>query len=105
MSISVRTPPNTVPEPAPHLFGDALSLVAEDEREIRKIQARRAVHLMRAQYEQGRPRFIEDALLVKRSFKAEIAAMLSLSEKEAENLIGYSNALLEQFPATVLSLE
>lgn len=96
---------DTVSQPRERLFGDALSLVEEDERQIRKIQARRAVHLMRAQFEQARPRFIEDALLIKRSFKAEIAALLCITEREAENLIGYSTVLLEAFPSTVLALE
>ena len=69
---------------------EALQRVLVDDIAIRKLMAKRAVDLLRAKQEQVRPDLFEHRMLANRSFRAEIAAMLNITEKAAENLIGYS---------------
>jgi hypothetical protein len=75
--------------------------VLDDEREIRRLTARRAANLIRAKREQVRPSEFEHRILANRAFRAEISAMLNIPEKQAESLIGNSDALVDIFPRTL----
>lgn len=94
-----------VAEAFPDAYGEALQRVHDDEVELRQLTARRVSNLLRAQAAQGGPRFVENALLATRSFRAEIALLLGITERAAENLIGYSNVLVKSFPATLEAME
>jgi hypothetical protein len=83
---------------------EALKRVLDDDIAIRKLMAKRAVDLLRAKQEQVRPNLFEHRMLANRSFRAEIAAMLNITEKAAENLIGYSAVLVDAFPRTLDAL-
>jgi hypothetical protein len=101
----MATGPAFVPADAfPASYGDALERVLDDDRAIRRLMAQRAVNLIKAQREQVRPDRFENRMLANRSFRAEVAAMLNITEKAAENLIGYSDALVDAFPATLDAL-
>ena len=92
-------------ETFPESHADALQRVFDDEVELRALMARRTVNLVRAQREQERPDRFENRMLAKRSFRAEVAALLNITEKAAENLIGYSDVLVDAFPKTLAALE
>ncbi|MCU1295703.1 MAG: endonuclease [Bryobacterales bacterium] len=112
-------------EPAdalPARDGDMLDVVAGIDRELNKLAAAKAIALdlaHRAHVEQVAPsragasladgtsrdgaRF-DSAVLAERSFRAEVAALLAISERAAENLIGVSGALVKTLPATMKAL-
>ena len=91
-------------EAFPKSYSDALSDVLEADRDIRKASARKAVALIRAHHELVNPVDFHNRMLANRSFRAEVAALLNLTEKAAENLIGYSKVLVDAFPSTLVAL-
>lgn len=95
-------------EAFPDAYAEALQRVHEDEIEQRKLTARRVVNLVKAQVAQSERvgvRFVEHQLLAKRSFRAEIALLLGITERAAEDFIGYSSVLVKSFPATLEAME
>jgi hypothetical protein len=101
---------------------DMLDVVAGIDRELNKLAAAKAIALdlaHRAHVEKVAPsragasladgtarngaRF-DSAVLAERSFRAEVAALLAISERAAENLIGVSGALVKTLPATMKAL-
>jgi hypothetical protein len=101
---------------------DMLDVVAGIDRELNRLSALRAMALNlahRAHVEQVSPRRagaslsddsgragarFNSTVLAERSFRAEVAALLTISERAAENLIGVSGALVETLPATMSAL-
>jgi hypothetical protein len=84
--------------------GDALDRLRETDRGVRQLMGQRAIDLILARDEllANVPR--GQRMLAERSFRAQIAALLTISEGAAENLIGYSGVLTSTFPATLQSL-
>jgi hypothetical protein len=101
---------------------DMLDVVAGIDRQINKLTGARALALNlahKAHIEQVAPsragaslsqgtsrdgaRF-GSVVLAERSFRAEVAALLAISERAAENLIGVSGALVETLPETMKAL-
>jgi hypothetical protein len=90
---------------------DMLEVVAGIDRELNKLAAAKAIALdlaHRAHVEKVSPgrlgeRF-DSVVLAERSFRAEVAALLTISERAAENLIGVSGALVTTLPATMKAL-
>ena len=85
---------------------DALDRVAALARERERLAGLQAVALVEAHDEffGVRARTIGQAaerMLGERSFRAEVAALLTISERAAENLIGVSVALAASFPRTL----
>ena len=78
-----------------------LDVVAGIDREMNRLAAAKALALElahRAQIETVKHGF-DSRVLGERSFRAEVAALLTISERAAENLIGVSGASLGPFPA------
>src|SRR5580698_3228799 len=98
------TPAIILEEAFPEPYADALSEVWDADQDMRRASARKAVALLKAHHELVSPVRFESRLLANRSFRAEVAALLCISEKAAENLIGYSKVLIESFPATFAAL-
>src|SRR5580698_156208 len=92
-------------EEQPTWYGDALDEVIHLETKLRNLAALKAVALVRAHAELVTPVDFGNRMLANRSFRAEIALALKITEKAAENLIGYSRALADTFHATLDSLE
>jgi hypothetical protein len=61
--------------------------------------------VVRAYGENVTPAGFGNRMLANRSFRAEIAVALKITEKAAENLIGYSRALVDTFTVTLGALE
>jgi Domain of unknown function (DUF222) len=112
-------------EPAgalPQRDADMLDVVAGLDREINRLAAMKALALnlaRKAHTEQSMRRHaggslsddssrngarFDSALLAQRSFRAEVATVLNISERAAEDLIGVSGALVETLPATIKAL-
>jgi hypothetical protein len=112
-------------EPAgalPRRDADMLDVVAGLDREINRLAAMKALALnlaRKAHTEQSVRRHaggslsdgsarnsarFDWALLAQRSFRAEVATVLNISERAAEDLIGVSGALVETLPATMKAL-
>jgi hypothetical protein len=101
---------------------DMLDVVAGIDREMNKLAAARALALNlahKAHLEQVAPSLagasladgtsrsgarFDSVVLAERSFRAEVAALLAISERAAENLIGVSGALVETLPETMKAL-
>ena len=88
----------------PEAHADALSEVLAAEKEVRAATARRLVAVMKASTERVLPDLFENRMLANRSFRAQIAALLAITEKAAENLIGYAGVLTKSFPNTLQAL-
>jgi Domain of unknown function (DUF222) len=101
---------------------DMLDVVAGIDRELNKLAAAKAIALdlaRRAHVEKVAPsrpgaslidgtsrdgsRF-NSVVLADRSFRAEVAALLAISERAAENLIGVSGSLVKILPGTLKAL-
>ena len=85
-------------------LGDALEEVLVADREQRAAVARKVVAIVKAHGEQVRGVVSGNRLLANRSFRAQIAALLTITEKSAENLIGYALTVANAFPKTMLAL-
>jgi hypothetical protein len=91
---------------------DMLDVVAGLDREINKLTAARAIALDLAHRAlrdgQCETQEVEAqfnwAVLGERSFRAEVATLLNISERAAENLIGVSGALAKTLPGTLKAL-
>jgi hypothetical protein len=101
---------------------DMLDVVAGLDREINKLSAARAIALElahRASRERGSARraaaslcdnssrdgtAFNAAVLGERSFRAEVATLLTISERAAENMIGVARSLVTSLPITLKSL-
>ena len=89
-----------------------LDVVAGLDREINRLTAAKAIALdlaHRAQRNrlcesQGVEARFDSAVLGERSFRAEVATLLNISERAAENLIGVSGALVKTLPGTLKAL-
>ena len=85
-----------------------LDVVAGIDREINRLSAAKAIALdlaHRANTETVvRGRGFDSRVLAERSFRAEVAALLAISERAAENLIGVSGALVTTLPETMKAL-
>ncbi|HEX4058903.1 MAG TPA: DUF222 domain-containing protein [Galbitalea sp.] len=97
-------PARVLEEAFPEAYSDALAEVLQADRDMRKASARKAVALIRAHHVLVSPVLFQNRMLANRSFRAEVGALLNLSEKAAENLIGYSKVLVDAFPATLDAL-
>jgi Domain of unknown function (DUF222) len=89
---------------------DALDRVADLAREREMLAAQQAIALVEAHDEffgvQSRSiQQAADRMLGERSFRAEVASLLTISERAAENLIGYSRVLCSSFPSTLEALK
>jgi hypothetical protein len=101
------TPGGNSPRP-----DDMLDVVAGLDRELNKLAAARAVALELAARASRERRKVDlqpsdrfsSALLDERSFRAEVAVLLNISERAAENLIGISHSLVTGLPATLSAL-
>jgi hypothetical protein len=94
------------PDAVPTREDDMLDVVAGLDREINRLAAAKALALdlaHRAQLETVNRGF-DSRVLAERSFRAEVAALLAISERAAENLIGVSGALVTTLPGTLKSL-
>jgi hypothetical protein len=110
------------PGALPARADDMLDVVAGIDRELNRLAAAKAIALdlaHRAHVEQIAPsraaasladgtsrdgaRF-NSLVLAERSFRAEVAALLVVSERAAENLIGVSGALAKTLPGTLKAL-
>ncbi len=96
-----KAPVFVLEEAFPEKYADALERVLETEKQIRRLNASRVVDLMLAHDELVRPVNFGNRMLAERSFRAEVAALLRITEKAAENLIGYSKVMSDAFPATL----
>jgi hypothetical protein len=85
-------------------LGDALEEVLVADREQRAAMARKVVAIVKAHGEQVRGVTSGNRMLANRSFRAQVAALLTITEKSAENLIGYAMTLDRAFPKTLLTL-
>jgi hypothetical protein len=85
-------------------LGDALDEVLSADRAEREARGRKLVAVVKAHAEQVSGIAVGDRMLANRSFRAQIAALLRVSEKTAENLIGYSLTLSSCFPSTLEAL-
>jgi hypothetical protein len=85
-------------------LGDALEAVLVADRDQRSAMARTVVAVAAAHGEQVRGVTSGSRMLANRSFRAQIAALLTITEKSAENLIGYSLTLGAAFPKTLEAL-
>jgi hypothetical protein len=94
------TPADAFSEP----LGDALEEVLVADREQQAAMARKVAAIVKAHGEQVRSVASGNRMLANRSFRAQIAALLTITEKSAENLIGYALALVTAFPETLESL-
>ncbi len=91
---------------------DMLDVVAGLDREINRLTAAKAIALdlaHRAQRDglatgRGLEVQFDSAVLGERSFRAEVATLLNISERAAENLIGVSGALVKTLPETLKAL-
>jgi Domain of unknown function (DUF222) len=89
---------------------DMLDVVAGIDREINKLSAAKAIALDLAYRSQNARATSQDGshfnarVLAERSFRAEVAALLTISERAAENLIGVSRALTTMLPETLQAL-
>jgi len=100
--------------------GDLLDVVAGLDRQINQLSALRALALdlarkehlaraagqaaTRADAEVSSVARFDSAVLAQRSFRAEVAALLTISERAAENLIAVSGVLASALPATTAAL-
>jgi hypothetical protein len=110
------------PDAHPQRDADMLDVVAGLDRELNRLTALKAIALNLARKahterialrrsgasvadDRNRPgpRF-DSAILAQRSFRAEVATLLNISERSAEDLIGVSRALAETLPATLSAL-
>jgi hypothetical protein len=98
-------PTFTPADEQPEWYGDALDDVLQLDIQMRNLAARKAVALVRAHAEMVGKVDFGYRLLANRSFRAEIAVALRISERAAENLIGYSRVLVDAFPATLAAVE
>jgi hypothetical protein len=85
---------------------DALDRVAQFARERETLAGQQAIALVEAHDEFFgiRASSIQrgsERMLGERSFRAEVASLLTISERAAENLIGVSRALCASFPSTL----
>ncbi|HEX3678962.1 MAG TPA: DUF222 domain-containing protein [Galbitalea sp.] len=96
------------PDAHPACADDMLDVVAGIDREMNRLAAAKAIALElahRAQTETVAPGpGFDSRLLAERSFRAEVAALLAISERAAENLIGVSGALATTLPGTLKAL-
>ena len=113
---------DAIPGVLPERDYDMLDVVAGLDREINRLSAAKAIALQlahRAHVEQGTQRTAAGSLadpvspiearfnssvLGERSFRAEVATLLAISERAAENLIGVSGALVKTLPGTLKAL-
>lgn len=100
--------------------GDLLDVVAGLDRQINQLSALRALALdlarkehlaraagqaaTRADAEVSSVARFDSTVLAQRSFRAEVAALLTISERAAENLIAVSGVLASALPATTAAL-
>jgi hypothetical protein len=85
-------------------LGDALEQVLQADRDQRAAMARKVAAVVKAHREQVRGVASGNRMLANRSFRAQIAALLTITEKSAENLIGYSLTLADAFAKTLEAL-
>jgi hypothetical protein len=84
--------------------GDALEEVLVADRDQRVAMARKVVAVVTAHREEVRGVERGSRMLANRSFRAQVAALLTITEKSAENLIGYALTLADAFPRTLEAL-
>jgi Domain of unknown function (DUF222) len=97
--------PTFIPSDAfPASVGDALEEVLNADRDQRAAMARKVVAVVKANGEQLSGVIKGNRMLANRSFRAQVAALLTITEKAAENLIGYSLTLADAFPRTLEAL-
>jgi hypothetical protein len=85
-------------------LGDAFEEVLNADRDQHAAMARKVTAVVRAHGEQVRGVVCGNRMLANRSFRAQIAALLTITEKSAENLIGYALTLADAFPKTLEAL-
>lgn len=88
----------------PASFGDVLEEVLNADRDQRAAMARKVVAVVKAHGEQVNGVVSGNRMLANRSFRAQVAALLTITEKSAENLIGYALTLADAFPRTLVAL-
>jgi hypothetical protein len=102
----MATGPTFTPSDAsPASHGDALERVHNIDREIRRLTAQKSEALMLARQEEIGGVVPGYRMLANRSFRAQVAVLLNITEKAAENLIGYSSVLTKAFPKTLEALK
>jgi hypothetical protein len=85
-------------------LGDALEEVLVADRDQRSAVARKVVAVVKAHGEQVRGVTPGNRMIANRSFRAQVAALLTITERTAENLIGYALTLDSAFPRTLEAL-
>ena len=85
-------------------LGDALEEVLAADRDQRSAVARKVVAVVKAHGEQVSGVTVGNRMIANRSFRAQVAALLTITEKSAENLIGYALTLDNAFPKTLEAL-
>jgi Domain of unknown function (DUF222) len=85
-------------------LGDALEEVLGADRAQRAAMARKVAAVVKAHGEQLRGVTSGNRMLANRSFRAQIAALLTITEKSAENLIDYALTLADAFPKALDAL-
>jgi Domain of unknown function (DUF222) len=88
----------------PASLRDALEEVLNADRAQREAMARKVVAVAKAHHEQADGVGTGDRMLADRSFRAQVAALLTITERSAQNLVGYSLALANAFPRTLEAL-
>ncbi|HEY5230873.1 MAG TPA: DUF222 domain-containing protein [Galbitalea sp.] len=74
------------------------------DRDQRSAVARKVVAVVKAHGEQVRGVTPGNRMIANRSFRAQVAALLTITERTAENLIGYALTLDSAFPKTLEAL-
>jgi hypothetical protein len=85
-------------------LGDALEELLNADREQRAAMARKVAAVVKAHGEQVRDVTPGNRMLANRSFRAQVASLLTITEKSAENFIGYAMTLHAAFPSTLEAL-
>ena len=98
------TPASVLADAFPERTADALGQVLEVDRQIRKLTAQKSLALIAAHDEMVSSVRFDNRMLAARSFRAQIAALLGITEKTAENQIGYARVLQSSFPRTLEAL-
>jgi Domain of unknown function (DUF222) len=83
---------------------DALEELLIADRDHRSAMARKVNAVIKAHGDELRRVTSGNRMLANRSFRAQVAALLTITEKSAENLIGYSLTLADAFPSTLEAL-
>jgi hypothetical protein len=94
---------------SPRPADDMLDVVADLDRQINQLNSLKAralvlAHRAHIAHIAPTPR-LGDGILAGRSFRAEVALLLNISERAAENLIGMSKVIVGSMPETLRALD